>query len=549
MKYSHHTSSRHAGLVAMPACVVLFALFLLPFLVTMKGAFKDGMFFKAMADGYTRHVLSFTLKQALLSTLASLAIGLPGAWLMKSYDFPGKRLVRAVSAVPFALPSILVVLGFVIFYGNNGILNRMLMKVMHSSEPPLHILYSLGAIILAHAFYNFPLVMQLVSTFWSQMDPHPEQAALTLGASRPKVFLTITIPRLLPMILSASTLVFLYCYNSFSVILVLGGGPAHTTMETEIYRYAKLTLEPDKAAAFALMSLTLSLLILMLYLFIQKKLNIEEAGANASRSVAKRPRGVAVNLFVFLFATLAVLFVLGPIISVVWRSFTTKASLAGKSSFTLKWYLELFGKMAAHDNMRLAFEAMKHSFSIASLCALATMLLVLSLIPLMREKGTLLELLCMLPIAVSGVMIGLGYLLLAVRLGLIGYPMVVLAHLVMATPVAIRTVLPAARKIPQHYLDAAHTLGARNFQVMWGILIPLLIPNLLTAFAFAFAMSLGEMSATLTLSGHGISTIPTVMYQLIGSYNFQGACALGSVLIASSVVVFLLGEFLKGRDA
>lgn len=188
-----HACRRRTGtlLWGVPALAVTACLFFIPLVFTLKGAFQGPALGEAIRSPYLRGVLAFTLKQALLSTLASLAIGLPGAWIMATYRFPGKKLVRAVSTVPFVLPSILVVLGFVIFYGNNGILNRVLMRVLRLSEPPLHILYSLGAIILAHAFYNFPLVMQLVSTAWIGLDPHPEQASLTLGAGKWRTFLHI----------------------------------------------------------------------------------------------------------------------------------------------------------------------------------------------------------------------------------------------------------------------------------------------------------------------------------------------------------------------
>lgn len=548
-----HACRRGTGtlLWGVPALAVTACLFFIPLVFTLKGAFQGPALGEAIRSPYLRGVLAFTLKQALLSTLASLAIGLPGAWIMATYRFPGKKLVRAVSTVPFVLPSILVVLGFVIFYGNNGILNRVLMRVLRLSEPPLHILYSLGAIILAHAFYNFPLVMQLVSTAWIGLDPHPEQASLTLGAGKWRTFLHITLPRLVPAIISAATLVFLYCYNSFSIILVLGGGPAHTTMETEIYRYAKITLEPDKAAVMALVSLSVALLLLVLHIILQKKFAIQGEADGGERKSSRRPSSPCSVLFVALFSLAALLFVLGPILSVVARSLTDKASLAGGSRLSLKWYRQLLGFSSATGTMSTSLEALKHSFAIAFICAAVSLPCTLSLVPMMRKKGVasgMLEVFCMLPMAVSSVIIGLGYLLIATRIGTGGYPLVVMAHLVVAMPVAIRTVIPSARAIPRHYLDAAHTLGADSRTTYATVVFPLLAPSLVTSFAFSFAISLGELNATLTLSGHRIKTLPTVMYQLISAYNYQGACALGTVLIICSFLVFLLNEHAKAKE-
>ncbi|MDA3939726.1 MAG: ABC transporter permease subunit, partial [Spirochaetia bacterium] len=191
-----------------------------------------------ISSEYHRRIISFTLFQALLSTLFTIILGLPGAWLLATKDFPGKKLLKAVSAVPFVLPSILVVLGFVIFFGNNGFLNKTLMSLTGQSEPVFKILYSLKAIILAHTFYNFPIVLRLVSTLWEKLDPSIANAAMSLGAGKIRLFFTITLPQILPAILASAALVFVFCFTSFAVILVLGGGPAYTTIEVEIYRQA-----------------------------------------------------------------------------------------------------------------------------------------------------------------------------------------------------------------------------------------------------------------------------------------------------------------------
>lgn len=542
------------GWLSLPAFLLLFVLFLVPLAFTLSKAFtmEEGrtMFFSLFRDSYTLHVLSFTLYQAFLSTLASLAVGLPGAYLMTKYKFPGKSLVRAVSTVPFVLPSILVVLGFVIFYGNNGILNRILMAVFRLKEPPLHILYSLGAIILAHAFYNFPVIMNLVSTTWSQMDYHPEQAALTLGATRGKVFRTITLPRLLPSILSASTLVFLFCYNSFAIILVLGGGPQYTTMETEIYRRARISLDPSRAAAIALLSLLVTLILLICYVLLQKKLSHQEPFTDKPWYQKKPGKGIS-RFLIILYCALAVLFVLGPIVSVIVRSFSASSTRAGASSFSLKWYRQLFGWERGTGNMSQAWNALRHSLSIALIVSLATIPTSLSLSTAMRKKGwlsVLLEVVGMLPLAVSSVVIGLGYYLIAHAFHGGGYLLVVLAHLVIVIPFALRSVLPACRNIPENYLAAAHTLGAGPLRTFLTIEVPLLKNTLLTGMMFSFALSLGELNATMTLGDSSITTIPLVMYQLIGSYNFQGACALGTVLILVSLIVFLCDEWMKGKE-
>ena len=546
------------GWLSIPAFVLLFLLFLIPLCLTLsnavysaEGGFSFSSLFSTFTSPYTLHVLGFTLYQALLSTLASVLVGLPGAYILANYNFTGKRLVKAVSTVPFVLPSILVVLGFVIFYGNNGILNRFLMKLFNLSNPPLHILYSFKAIILAHAFFNFPIIMNLVSTYWEHMDYHCEQAAQTLGADSWKTFWNITFPRLLPSILSACTLVFLFCYNSFAIIMVLGGGPQFTTMEVEIYRRARVSMDNQAAATISIMSLLVTCLLLVLYTHLQKASVQREQFTSGNIKSKKTVQGFWSKFLIFLYSIACALFVLGPLTSVIVRSFMASSSRSGALQFSLKWYRQLFGLVKGTGNMGSALSALQHSMAIALLVALISIPTSLTLATALKRKGfwsSALELLGMLPMAVSSVVIGLGYYLISSRIHSSGYIMVVLAHLIIAIPFALRSVVPEYRKIPPNYLQAAHTLGADELRIFLTIEAPLLKNSLLTGAMFAFALSLGELNATLTLSNSNIVTLPVIMYQLIGSYNYQGACALGTILIVISVTVFLLSEYLKGKE-
>jgi thiamine transport system permease protein len=155
----------------------------------------------------------------------------------------------------------------------------------------------------------------------------------------------------------------------------------------------------------------------------------------------------------------------------------------------------------------------------------------------------------MLPMITSSVIIGLGYVLIAriLRPSLLGtYLLITLAHTVIAFPFALRTILPKVRSLSETYLHASYTLGSSPRKTFRMIEIPLLRKTLLTAMVFAFALSLGEFNATLILSNSQIVTLPVVMYRLIGSYHFQGACALGSILIITSGLAFFLGEVAKG---
>lgn len=542
--------------VPVPALAMLFFLFLLPLVSTLSRAFRasDGSFTlellaTSMTDPYTVRLLGMSLLQAAVSTLASFAIGMPGAYILANYSFPGKRIVRSIGTIPFVLPSILVVLGFVIFYGNNGLLNRILMTVTGASEPPLRILYSFSAIILAHAFFNFPIFMNVVSSFWESMDRRVEDAAMTLGAPRGRVFRTITLPRLIPSIISAATLVFLFCFSSFAIILVLGGGPRYSTLEVEIYRASRSLDTVGHAAALSLMSLVIMMLLLALHSCAQRHAASREKPAPFTARTT-RPATKKGKIALSVYSMLAGVFVLAPMLSIVYRSFRSPISRSGGEAFSLRWYRELFRLASSNGLMASGWEAIINSLLIATIVALVTVPMAVSIASFLRRKNpaaATLELAAMLPMAVSSVMIGLGYFLIKARLQSQGaaYVLVVLAHVIIAIPFVLRTILPEYRRIPLSLPYAAMTLGASPARVFLGLEIPLLRSAMMTGGIFAFAISMGEINATLTLSDSTFATIPLVMYRLIGSYNYQGACALGTLLIIVCALVFFVSESLR----
>ncbi len=551
---------RFYRVMPLPSTMVLLLLFFVPLFFTLSSAFitEQGFSFSRISgvftDPYTLRIMGFTLLQATLSTLASLLAALPGAYLIATYSFRGKRLILALSTIPFVIPSILVVLGFVIFFGNNGFLNRLLMMLFNLQEPPLAILYSFPAIILAHTFYNFPIIMSLVSSYWEHMDGNCEAASHTLGASRTKTFFLITLPRLMPAIISAASLVFLFCFNSFAIILVLGGGPRYTTMEVEIYRQARMMGQSGSAAALSLFSILVTGMLLLWYNRTQKHLSQSETYRASNRLNEKKPASLFGRLLALLYTIGSLLFILGPIASVVVRSFMASSTRSSSESFSLKWYRQLLSLERATGHMSSALQALTNSLLIALLVALCTVPLALTLSVAIRKKeksGSVLELLGMLPMTVSSVIIGLGYYLVSAKIrgGLFtSYTLVVLAHMIIAIPFVLRTILPEYRKIPNSYIHSSYTLGAGPLRTFLHIELPLLKGAMLTGAIFAFALSMGEFNATLTLANSSIVTLPIVMYRLIGSYNFQGACALGTILIAVCTLVFIVSELAKGGN-
>lgn len=546
-------------ILPLPSLVLLFAIFLLPLLSTLSNAFiidnkfTVSNFFKLFVDPYTLRILKFTINQAFVSTLLSLIIALPGAYLLVNYQVKGRKIILSICTIPFVLPAILVILGFVTFYGNNGFLNVMLMKIFNLESAPLKILYSYKAIIIAHAFYNFPIILVLVTTYWENLDYKMELSSFVFGASKVQTFFYITLPRLIVSIISSSLLVFLFCFTSFSIILVLGGGPKYTTMEVEIYRRARISMDLNSASSYALISILLCIIILVLYNIFQRKTSLKENVNKTLYKKEKKPVSKIGKILSLIYIIFIVLFVLSPIISIIIKSFLASNTRSDNSVFTLKWYKQLLGLTSTTGVMKSSLSSVTNSLKIALTVAILSTPMSLSLaIASKREKNTssiFIELLAMLPLAVSSVIIGLGYYLISAKLNNPnGLFLVILAHLVIVLPFNIRAITPEMRKLPQSLSNSAMTLGASPFKAFLSVEVPLLKSSLISGAIFAFAISMGEVNATLILSSSSITTIPVTMYRLIGSYNFGGACALGTILIFVCTIVFISSEYLKNDN-
>ena len=535
----------------LPAYLIMILLFLLPVASILKEAFYlDGKFsfyyiLDALKSKYTFSILFFTIKQAFDSTLVSLLLGLPGAFILAKTKIKGKNIINAFCTIPFVLPAIFVVLGFVIFYGNSGVINTLAMSIFNLEEPPFKILYSYKAIILAHAFYNFPIILILVERYLENLDSRLEMASLTLGASRFKTFCFITVPRVLPIILSSSFLVFLFCFSSFSIILVLGGGPKFTTMEVEIFQRARTRLDIPSSSAFALLSIIVSTALLLVYIHIQKKTKHYEYGSSINNK--KTPKVLVVLAVIYSIAI--TVFILGPIISIVVKSFIVPGTRGLEDYFSFKWYRILFGFENSTGALKTSSSALISSFTIAFLVAVLSIPTAASIsYSAVRQKGmssSLIEVMGMLPMAVSSVIIGLGYFIISslfIKNITINYILVVLAHLIISIPFALRTILPEMRKIPLTYAKASRSLGASKMKTFFLVELPMLKSALISGAVFSFALSMGEINATLTLANSKITTLPIVMYRLIGSYQYNAAAAIGTILIITCLLVFILSD-------
>jgi len=489
---------------------------------------------------FAGHWLS--LYQAFLSALLSILVGLPGAWLLTYYNFPGKRWFRLLTYLPFILPSILVVLAMVLFYGNNGWINRGLMTILGTDEPQVHFLYSLTGILIAHVFYNFPLAMKIIGDQWERISLKYHHAASSLGVGNMRRFFGITLPLLMPSIGSAFVLIFLLCMNSFAIILVLGGGIRYTTIEVLIYQLARIELDFSGAASLAFLQGGLSLIGMAIMLKgMDRRVDQESASKNwlpeklRNRSM-KAWFGLSWILLVLIFA-------LGPLFAILMDSF--RKFEHGEWIYTWYWYSELF--TWRENNYFLS--SLWNSLRIGLGSALITSIYGLGLVSIIAyRKGVkrrFWEMLTLFPIALSTVVFGVAWFHFyqGHLVGTVPLIFVVMAmHALLTCPYWIRIVLPTLESIPLQWHIESKMLGKQPLEYGFRILWPWLSKTFLIAFFFSFSLSLGELNSTMMIADETVRTLPLEIYGAISGYRFSYASAVAVILLILSVSTFLLVE-------
>jgi thiamine transport system permease protein len=495
-------------------------------------------------DPYYARVLAFTAGQALLSTLLTLLAGMPAAYVFAHYDFRGKSLLRALTTIPFVMPTMVVAAAFTALLGPTGHLNQWLMAVLGLESPPLHLLQTLPLVLTAHVFYNAAIIVRLVGGFWANLDPRIEEAARVLGAGRWQTFREVTLPILLPSIVAASLLVFLFCFTSFGVILVLGG-PQLATLEVEIYYQAVPLFNLPLAAALTIVQLVFTFTIMAIYTRIQARAAVP-LNLRPTKSTQRPAATWQARLVVWSSVGGLMVLLLAPLIALVDRS------LSLEGTYTLRFYQALFTNPTQSYFYVPPAEAIRNSFLVAA--ATVILALAIGIVGAYSLKGPsspvkmVLDPLFMLPLGASAITLGFGYIIALDQppLNLRTSPFLLpLAHTLIAFPFVVRSLLPALRGMNPHWREAAGVLGASPMRILREIDLPIVAGALLVGAVFAFTVSVGEFGATLLIARPDFPTMPVVIYRLLGAQgalNQGQGLAMSTLLMIVSAVGFLLIE-------
>ena len=431
------------------------------------------------------------------------------------------------------VPPLIIALGYVSFFGVNGIVSGWLKGLAAAAGRKfdgLTFLYTTVGVIIAQGFYNFPLVTRIVNDAWERLPCDNENAARLLGAGEARVFFTVTLPRLSGAIGAACIPVFLFCFFSFMIVLLFSP-PGTSTLEVELYHSVRTTLDMGDGAKLAVIETVCALGIVFLYSWIIRKNQGGVEGlsfANAKKiRIGKVPfartgaRSFEVISFVVLLI-LVLLFFVGPGIGVLISAFTQKKQNVETMSFAQ--FKTLFTAAAF---WKALLNSIITGLCTASFCCVLSFIYS-AVIRMKKKQGVILfQLIPILPMAVSSVVIAW---VLGMVFGGSVFSLVVCQTL-LYWPVAYKQIQNGMNQLTDDTQNAAIMLSRGRLDCAMRFYLPSCRRVMFTAFCYCFAMSIGDATLPLVLAIPNFSTLALYTYRLAGAFRFNQACACAVVII------------------
>jgi len=517
-----------------PGVFISFSLLSFAFLLFMTLYLAQNSDLFTALDSGIIGLLKFTLYQATLSTILSLLVGVLLAWaLAHQSKFKGRSLLVALFSSSLVLPTLIVVFGLIGIFGRSGYLNEMSLFLFDHSFGSY--LYGLGGILLAHVYLNASYASRALLHSFESIPKEKYKLAKSLNFSVFERFLYVEYPAIKATFLSIGSTVFLLCFTSFAVVLLLGGNPSYNTLEVAIYEAVKLDFDIALALKLALVQLSISAVLVVLSSGFRTGLSNLKTSVTAIPWKESRVLGMVqwavIGLFTLFFILPLVVIVLDGIgadfsrilgDALFVQSFITSISLATVSSFLTVLIALLL------SNARRGF----------------TLSTRLGSKPFSKVLDALIAFSGNLYLAIPSLVMGLGFFLMYQKYDgsqVLWSAMALLtANVLMSLPFALSVLTPAMHKTAQRYDKLAFSLGLKGFTRWKYIEYPYIKSSLAYVFALAFCFSLGDLGIIALFGSDEFMTLPWYLYQLMGSYRTTDAAGVALVMLVLVLGVFIL---------
>lgn len=517
------------------ACLCLFVGVAIVSLLSYGGS---GLSISPLGDPYIRRVLVFTLWQAGLSTALSILFAIPVARaLARQRRFPGRVWVLRLMAIPMGLPVLIGALGLLGLWGRQGMLNKALLGL--GLDGPVNI-YGLSGILLAHVFFNMPLAVRYLVAGLDRVPNEYWLLSAQLGMRSGSIFRFVEWPVMRRHLPGVAGLIFMLCATSFTLVLVLGGGPASTTVEVAIYQALRFDFDPGRAVSLAVIQIVITAILLSLIAFLPvPEDHGSTTGRTSGRPDARPPAAKAVDGATIAVATA---FVLSPLAMVAAAGM--RADLGRLLSEPVFW------------------QATGTSLTIAFFSGLFAVVIGMALVRAQLETGgggtlaarafsTAIGSSSSLVLLVPPVVLGTGWFLVLRSVGVTTSAapyLVLLINTVMALPFVVRILHPAIEVHRQRTARLSASLGMSGLSKLRLVDWPLLRRALLMALSFAMALSLGDLGAVALFGSDGFMTLPWLLFSRLGSYRTADADGLALLLGIVCLALTVAGTVGQGAE-
>jgi iron(III) transport system permease protein len=532
--------------------LILFWVVLYPNLFVLRDSLTaDGVF---TFDHYARFADSRSDLRALwnsvwisvASVVLSALIGIPLAFFFARYDFPLRRLLAALAAMPVLLPPLVGVISFLFLYGETGFFTRGVQTLLGLSAPPWR-LNGAGAVLFVHAYTMYVYFYMFVSAGLTRLDPALMEASSALGASRTRTLARVTLPMLAPAVGGAALLVFMTAMGSFSAPYVFGGG--FRVLTTQIFS-SKLNGDLPIAAVETVLLAAVSIVFLWLLQRYEKDRSYTGASKGSSRLRLNQPSTKLRRWSLTLAGSLIVLLLILPHLTVLAVSFVPEGTWTTQiipPEYSIANYRFIFGD-------REALRPILNSLVMSTWATLANIVFALAAAYLLARRKVrarwLINALVILPWALPGTVLAMALASTfsvnqwwSGRVVLVGTAAILpLAYFIRNIPLVTRSTMASFQQIDPALEEASASLGASWVMTWRRILIPLVLPGLAAGALLAFVTALGEFVASILLYTHRTRPISLEILAQLRAYNFGAASAYAVLLIALMAAVFAYGQ-------
>ena len=547
--------TRFTILLLIPVLLVLVAYVLYPSLRTFFESLQTehGTSFANYQDFFSQEsktnleALWNSVYISLLSVLVSAFIGIPLAFIFNRYDFPGRSFFSSAAIMPIVLPSLVGVMAFMFLYGETGLIPNAIKDLFGLEKVPFKI-GGVSGILIVHAYTMYVYFYMTVSSAINKIDPSLEEAAYNLGASRFKVFWKVTFPLLTPAIVAASLLVFMISMASFSAPFLLAGG--YRVLSLQIY-FSKINGDMEVAATQSVILSIVSIAFLLFMRWYQNRKDYRMAtkGIGAHRSEVKNP---VMKWIMVLIGIIGVIILLLPHFTILLLS------LVPDGTWTWQTYPSVFN----FENYRLLlqdpniFKPLKNSLILAFIATAGNLVFgVVTSYLLVKRKflgKNFVDILVMIPWALPATVIGMNLIFAFNEPNIFSFGNILvgtfwilpLAYFVRHIPLVVRSTNAVLEQLDDSIEEASRNLGARWFYTFRRVILPIIMPGVLSGTLLAFVESVGEFPTSVllyTISNRPISI--EIMNQL-RMFNMGQAAAYGMIQIALiAVVLFISNKF------